>query len=52
VSDKLDRTGGVIRPPADIAPELTVRPPVPNPGTTLVTPPPGTPGGDQSVEPK
>jgi hypothetical protein len=52
LSDKLDRTDGVIRPPANIAPDMTVRPPVPNPGTTLIIPPPGTPGGDPSVEPK
>jgi hypothetical protein len=52
LSDKLDRTDGVIRPPADIAPDMAVRPLVPNPGTTRVIPPPGSPGGDQSVEPK
>jgi len=52
LSDKLDRSGGVIHPPADIAPDMTVRPPVPNPGTTRVIPPPGTPGGDQTVVPK
>jgi hypothetical protein len=52
LSDKLERTGGVIRPPADIAPDMAVRPPVPDPGTTRVIPPPGTPGGDQTVEPK
>jgi hypothetical protein len=52
LSDKLNRTDGVIRPPANIAPDMTVRPPVPNPGTTRVIPPPGSPGGDQSVEPK
>jgi hypothetical protein len=52
LGDKLDRTDGVIRPPADIAPDMAVRPPVPNPGTTLVIPPPGSPGGDRSIEPK
>ncbi|WP_414476209.1 hypothetical protein [Microvirga sp. M2] len=52
LSDKLNRTDGVIRPPANIAPDMTVRPPVPNPGTTRVIPPPGTPGGDQTIEPK
>jgi hypothetical protein len=52
LSDKLDSTGGVIRPPADIAPDMSVRPPVPDPGTTRIIPPPGTPGGDQTVEPK
>jgi hypothetical protein len=52
LSEKLNRTDGVIRPPANIAPDMTVRPPVPNPGTTLVIPPLGTPRGDQSIEPK
>lgn len=52
LSEKLDRTDGVIRPPANIAPDMAVRPPVPNPGTTRVIPPPGTPGGDQTIEPK
>lgn len=52
LSDKLDRTGGVIRPPSDIAPDMSVRPPVPEPGTTPVIPPPGSPGGDQTIEPK
>ncbi|EIM30155.1 hypothetical protein [Microvirga lotononidis] len=52
LSDKLERTDGMIRPPADIASDMAVRPPVPNPGTTRVIPPPGSPGGDQSIEPK
>jgi hypothetical protein len=42
----------VIRPPTNIAPDMTVRPPVPNPGTTPVIPAPGTPGGDPTVDPK
>jgi hypothetical protein len=52
LSDKLDRTDGVIRPPANIAPDMSVRPPVPDPGTTPVIPAPGSPGGDQSLDPK
>jgi hypothetical protein len=52
LSDKLGSTGGVIRPPTDIAPDMTARPPVPDPGTTPVIPPPGTPGGDPTVNPK
>jgi hypothetical protein len=52
LSDKLERTDGVIRPPTNIAPDMTVRPPVPNPGTTPVIPAPGTPGGDPTVDPK
>jgi hypothetical protein len=52
LSNKLDSTGGVIRPPADIAPDMAVRPPEPDPGTTRVIPPPGTPGGDPTIQPK
>jgi len=52
LSDKLERSDGVIRPPANISPDNTVRPPVPNPGTMPVIPPPGSPGGNQQVEPK
>jgi hypothetical protein len=52
LSEKLESTGGVIRPPRDIFPSMAVRPPVPDPGTTPVIPPPGTPGGDPIVEPK
>src|SRR3954468_4132011 len=49
LSDKLARTGGVLCPPnvgADI------RAPSPGGGKTPVIPPPGSPGGDQSVQPK
>jgi len=52
LSDKLNSTDGVIRPPSDIAPDMSVRPPVPEPGTTPVIPPPGSPGGDRTVDPK
>jgi hypothetical protein len=52
LSEKLDSTSGVIRPPADIAPDMSVPAPDPNPGTTRVIPPPGTPGGDTSIVPK
>jgi hypothetical protein len=50
-SDKLDSTG-VIRPPADIAPDMSVPAPDSNAGTIRVIPPPGTPGGDTTVIPK
>jgi hypothetical protein len=52
LSDKLERTDGVIRPPSGIDPEITTRAPDPNPGTTRVIPPPGSPGGDPTVVPK
>ena len=52
LSEKLQATDGVIRPPSNIAPDMTVPAPEPNPGTTPVIPPPGSPGGDQSIQPK
>jgi|KBSSwiStaDraftv2_1062776.scaffolds.fasta_scaffold5334732_1 hypothetical protein len=50
LSDKLDRQGGVIRPPGGIDPNMTQSPPAV--GRTPVIPPPGTPGGEQGVRPK
>jgi hypothetical protein len=50
LSDKLDRQGGVIRPPGGIDPNMTQSPPAV--GKTPVIPPPGTPGGEQGVKPK
>jgi len=52
LSDKLQASDGVIRPPETATPDMTVTPPVPNPGTTRVIPPPGSPGGNPSVDPK
>jgi hypothetical protein len=49
LSEQLDRTDGVIRPPADIAPDMTVRPSIADPGTTLVIPPPGAPGASGAL---
>ena len=50
LSDKLGDSKGVICPPAGIDPDSTVRPPSTN--DRNVVPAPGTPGGDQSVQPK
>src|SRR5512134_2588765 len=44
LSDKPGRTDGVITPPSDTTPSMTVPAPVPDPGTTPVIPPPGSPG--------
>ena len=52
LSDKLEQSDGVIRPPETGTPDITVPAPVPNPGTTPVIPPPGSPGGNQQVDPK
>ena len=52
LSEKLEASDGVIKPPANMDPEITVPAPVPNPGTTPVIPPPGSPGGNTTVGPK
>ena len=52
LSQKLDQTDGVIRPRTDVDPGITKPAPVPNPGSTPVIPPPGSPGGNPSVQPK
>ena len=52
LSDKLDRGNGVIVPPATGDSEIETTVPEPNPGTTKVIPPPGTPGGNQTIQPK
>jgi hypothetical protein len=52
LSQRLERTEGVIRPPSDLNPDSRVRPPVADPGTTRVIPPPGEPGGNPLVQPK
>lgn len=50
LSDRLDRTDGVIPPARNLDPELTH--PAPDVGTTPVIPPPGSPGGNPQVQPK
>jgi hypothetical protein len=52
LSDQLSESKGVIRPPGNVDPEIQTPAPDPNPNTTPVIPPPGTPGGDQNVQPK
>jgi len=50
LSDKLARTGGVICPP-NVDPEIKA--PTPQSGNKMpVIPPPGSPGGDPSIQPK
>jgi hypothetical protein len=50
-SSDLARSGGVITPPADVDPQIK-RMPLHSDDPTPVIPPPGTPGGDQSIKPK
>ena len=51
LSSDLNRSGGVITPPAGIDPEIKQTPPAT--GSTMpIIPPPGTPGGNPAVKPK
>jgi hypothetical protein len=50
LSDKLAKSDGVLCPPSGVDTEMRV--PTPDSGTTPVIPPPGSPGGDQTVRPK
>ena len=50
LSDHLAQSGGVICPPAAVDPDIKL--PTPETGRMPVIPPPGTPGGDQSIKPK
>jgi hypothetical protein len=52
LSEQLDEDKGVIKPPPTGDSEIHTTAPNPNPGTMPVIPPPGTPGGDESVQPK
>lgn len=52
LSDKLEQSDGVIRPPTSATPDMNVPAPEPNPGTTPVIPPPGSSGGNPRVDPK
>ena len=50
-SSDLSRSGGVIRPPVDVDPQMKQMPPSSG-GKMPVIPPPGTPGCNPSVKPK
>ena len=50
LSDKLARSKGVICPPTGLDTKMQVTPP--GGGRLKIIPPPGTPGGDQTVQPK
>jgi hypothetical protein len=52
LSEQLDRNNGVIHPPAGTDPGIAVPAPNPGPQSTPVIPPPGTPGGNPSPQPK
>jgi hypothetical protein len=50
LSDKLNSSNGVITPEDNVDPGI--RKPAPAEGAMPVMPPPGSPGGQQDVEPK
>ena len=52
LSDKLDKSGGVIKPKPGVDPGIEQAPPVPNPNSTPVIRPPGAPGGLPGPEAK
>jgi hypothetical protein len=53
LSEKLDKSGGVIKPPAGVDPGIHMPAKDSSVGSSMpVIPPPGTPGGNQSVQPK
>jgi hypothetical protein len=52
LSDSLSRQRGTIKPPQDVDPGMAVAPKNSGRSTTPVIPPPGSPGGNQSVVPK
>ena len=44
---------GVLKPPANVDPGIQAKPPVPSSKLpTTIVPPPGTPGGDPTTQPK
>jgi hypothetical protein len=51
-ADAASPRGGEVRPPPGVDPGIHGPVPAPDPGTTRVVPPPGTRGGDPSVQPR
>jgi hypothetical protein len=51
LSERLDRSGGVIHPPGNVDPQMHVKPPATG-DKMPVLPAPGSPGGDPTVKPK
>jgi hypothetical protein len=51
LSERLDRSGGVIHPPGDVDSGMHVAPPTTGDKMPVV-PAPGSPGGDPNVKPK
>jgi hypothetical protein len=52
LTEELKQNEGVLEPPHDMDSKIERPAPVPNPGTTPVIPPPGSPGGNPDIQPK
>lgn len=52
LSEKLNRSDGVIAPPTGVDSGMTTRAPAANTGAMPIITPPGEPGGNQSIQPK
>jgi hypothetical protein len=52
LSRKLNQSDGVIKPRPGIDPEMAAPTPNPDAGAMPIIPPPGSPGGNQAIEPK
>ncbi len=52
LSEKLNRSDGVITPPAGVDSGMATRAPAANTGSMPVITPPGGPGGNPSIQPK
>jgi hypothetical protein len=51
LSNKLHASGGMIKPPPGVDPQIVKPAPVPEPNSTPVIPPSGVPGGPPGPEP-
>lgn len=52
LSEKLNKSDGVIKPRSDVDPGMAATAPAPHGGTMPVIPPPGSPGGNPNIQPK
>jgi hypothetical protein len=52
LSNQLSQQKGTIKPPTNVDPGMTVQPPQRGVATMPVIPPPGSPGGNQTIIPK
>jgi hypothetical protein len=52
MSERLSESEGVIAPPREVDPQMKHPAPPAGPNAMPVIPPPGSPGGDQTIQPK